>query len=129
MQTWLPVALFGVDIVLGLPASFIVVSGYHVLRLRHMRTTRTVRRDQENILRRSAVRLYTDYLADLCEYNRLTAQRGMEGRMLVPPCAELRDFLIADFGHDPTRADGNPGADESRGPVRPGPVSSGPIGH
>jgi hypothetical protein len=118
MQIWLPVILFAIDIALGLPAFFVVLTGYHTLRLRRRRAMFTILRDQEIVLQRSAVKQYTDYMGDWEAYNRWATQRGMGERLLVPPCSALRALLVDDYGHDPTRSDATPR------PESPGQVST-----
>jgi hypothetical protein len=121
-HVFLPTILFAIEVMLGMPTFFIIVAGYHWIRLERRRALRTRLLDQETIITRSAITKYVTYMND---YNVWISRNAGQPWLFIPPCRPLRDLLIAEFGYDPTRGnDPPPGAAVPRlDPVDPSPTS------
>jgi hypothetical protein len=102
---WIPVMLYGLEILLGMPASFIGIALIHYLSLRSERGNLTREMDMEQELRKHTIETYYRYIDALDKYNR-EAGNGRRERFLIPPNTALRDLLINEFGYDPTRSEG-----------------------
>ena len=96
-QVYLPVILYGAEIALGIPALFMVVVGYSLLRVRRARSLISRERDKYLQLRHGAVRTYTTYIARFDEYNVWARQQGRPERRVIPPNRELQQLLVSQF--------------------------------
>jgi phosphate/sulfate permease len=101
-HVFIPVILYGLEILLGIPTFFLIVWLINWISTRMQIKKLTQARDQELVLRGSAIRKYTDYLSDLDFYNDWARHNGRPSRPLIPPNSELRRLLVDEFGYDPT---------------------------
>lgn len=104
LQEYLPVCLYAVDILLGIPTFFFVAWLWTSWRNRKL--TKTLDRERGRVLdlRRIAVSKYSEYLTKLAEYN--STRPSHPSRALVPPNKVMRLLLIDEFGFDPTSQGG-----------------------
>lgn len=74
------------------------------------------------MITRSAITQYVTYMA---EYQRWSERHSGQSGFFVPPCPEMRQLLIAEFGYDPTR---RPDEEPPPSPAMPSrePVGAGP---
>ncbi|MCG3157894.1 MAG: hypothetical protein DKINENOH_04530 [bacterium] len=100
LQEYLPVILYAVDILLGIPTFFFIAWLWTFWRNRKL--TKTLDRERGCVLdlRRIAVSKYSEYLTKLAEYN--ATRPSHPRRALVPPNNAMRQLLIDEFGFDPT---------------------------
>lgn len=101
-QIWLPVVLYGVEILLGIPAVYIAKWGYLTIRQRLFTKALTSAKDDEDDLRQIAISLYSDYMTALAEYNPWAERQGKPSRPLLPPGAALQALLVQEWRYDPT---------------------------
>lgn len=116
LQEYLPVILYAVDILLGIPTFFCIAGLWAFWRNRKLTSTLSLERGRVLDLRRIAVSTYSEYLGRLADYN--TAASNHRQRALVPPNQVLRQLLIDEFGYDPT-SNGNASPSANDQPVPP----------
>jgi hypothetical protein len=118
-QLYLPVVLYNVEILLGMPTVFFLTWAVALLRMRKHRKTLTQARDYELVVRQSAIKKYTEYMARLGEYNQWAERHGRPQRSVVPANRSLRNLLTEEFGHDPIQGDDHHNAGDSQRSPRP----------
>ena len=101
-QTYLPVALYAIEILLGIPTFFCTMWAYAVLRTRLLRSKYTWEKRNEDTLRRAAVEKATSYFAALSSYNSSAAAHGKVELVMIPLGKDLRFLLQEEWGYDPT---------------------------
>lgn len=105
---YLPVILYAFEIFLGLPALFVFLWIHARLKYKDQTKKLTQMRGLVILLRRTAIRYYTDYLSQLEAYNHWAGQHQELPRTTIVPNQELRQLLIEEFGYDPTQGEDNP---------------------
>jgi hypothetical protein len=105
VDVWLPVLLYGLEILLGMPTFFLGLAFIHYISMKREARKLTREVDMEHELRKLTIETYYRYINAFDEYNR-AAGNGTRERFLIPPNKALRDLLIAEFGYDPTRSQG-----------------------
>jgi len=116
LQEYLPVILYGIDILLGIPTFFVMAALWGVWRNRRLTGTLSAARGRMLDLRRIAVSTYSEYLGRLVDYN--ASASNNRKRALVPPNQVLRQLLTDEFGYDPT-SNGHASSPENERPVTP----------
>lgn len=92
-QIWLPVILYGVELMLGIPTFFFAIWVYTWLHTRSQRKRFSRARMNELALRESAVEAYTTYLREFEVFNRYASRTDRVEAYLVPPNSDLRNIL------------------------------------
>jgi len=105
---YLPVVLYGVEIMLGIPTFYFAIWLYDLRRVRKLRKQLTLQRDLALTLRASAIQNYTTYMSALDEYNSWRTENGKPKWVLIPVNLHLKRLLVKEFGYDPTETDGLP---------------------
>lgn len=104
-QAYLPVVLYGVEILLGIPAFFCIVWIYGWLRLKKLRVELTEAKNAEITVRQSAVADYMLYMKEFESRNEWLEKRGRTVGLRVPPNEALRQLFVEEFGRDPFNTD------------------------
>lgn len=129
IQAYLPIALYAMEILFGIPAYFFLVWCQNLVTQRRKTRELTKARDFELILRDSAIQSYTAYMSKLVEYNQMIKGKGIPPRAMIPSNKSMRQLLIDEFGFDPTKTDSHSDSDsgdessDSYVPVDSGPVN------
>ena len=104
-QIWLPVILYGAEILMGMPAFFCLVWACRWACMRRLETEHTRARRDDQTLRQAAIENYANYLAEVEESNGRARENGRPLALLVPPSQALRALLAEEWGYDPTSGD------------------------
>jgi hypothetical protein len=99
-QIYLPVVLYGVEILLGIPAFFYAVWVFQQRIANTSRSELTKARRQEQMLIHDAATAWEAYMNDLIAFNRTARINRKQEIDPVLPSSDLRAVLVAYYGPD-----------------------------
>lgn len=123
LQQWLPVGLFGAEVLLGIPSFFFMAFLFDFIRSSRLRRQLTKERSDELELRRACIQLRSDYGAAVTIFNSWAEKAGKPVRSIIPANEALREILEKEFGRpdSDTPTSAPPHSDDQTAPKAPAP--------